>query len=217
MQPQELAAFIDHSVLRPESRIEDVDRACEDALFYRFRGVVVTSSAVTHARRRLMDSGVKVVSVVGFPHGTEAPDVKAHEAMRACAMGADEIDYVISIGAAIDGDMKFLTEEAVAVTRSARGKMVKAILETGYLQPDVVLAVTEALVHAGLPYIKTCTGFGPRGTTAGEVRAIVEVIAGRALVKASGGVRTADDVIAMLSAGAAVVGTSRGPQICSPV
>jgi deoxyribose-phosphate aldolase len=154
------------------------------------------------------------VSVVGFPHGTQAPDVKAHEAARACAMGADEVDYVIAIGAAIDGDMKFLTEEAVAIARACRGKMVKAILETGYLPPATVVEVAETLVQAGVPYIKTCTGFGPRGTTVGEVRAIVEIVNGRALVKASGGVRTADDVIAMLAAGAAVVGTSRGPEIC---
>jgi deoxyribose-phosphate aldolase len=214
MRGIELAPFLDYSVLRPSTQQREVDRACDAALLYRFRGLVVPSAAVTHAKRRLVDSGIKVVSVVGFPHGTSAPDIKAHEAMRASAMGADELDYVISIGAALDGDFKFLFEEAVAVIRSTRGKIVKAILETSYMPPDIWTQAARTLVDAGIPYIKTCTGFGPAGTTVGEVATLAAAIQGRALIKASGGVHTADDVVALLQAGAAIVGTSRGPQIC---
>lgn len=214
MDPSELAPFLEHSVLKPDKRQRDVDAACDDALLLRFRGIVVPSDSAYHAKRRLMNSGIKVVSVVGFPHGTSAPDVKAHEATRACAQGADEVDYVINVGAALDLDWKFLYEEAVAVMRSSQGKVVKAILEIGYLPNDVLRTVCTTLVDAGVPWLKTCTGFGPGEARAEDVAYIVKHTGGRALVKASGGVRTTEHAMALLAAGAASVGTSRGPQIC---
>ncbi len=216
VQPSDLAAFIDHSCLRPDIRAADVDRACDEALKFRFRGVVVPGAHVAQARHRLADSGIKVVSVVAFPHGTSAPEVKAHEAMRAAATGADEIDYVISIGAAIDGDLRFLREEAIAVIRQTRGKLLKAILETGYLDDAKKAASALALAEAGVHYVKTCTGFGPAPCTADDVRLIARAVTGKALVKAAGGIRTREQAIEMLQAGAAVLGTSHGPTICSP-
>ncbi|MCG3133272.1 MAG: Deoxyribose-phosphate aldolase [Planctomycetes bacterium] len=214
MEPHELAPFLEHSVLRPDKRQRDVDVACDDALLLRFRGLVVPSDSVYHAKRRLMGSGIKVVSVVGFPHGTSAPDVKAHEATRACAQGADELDYVINVGAALDLDWKFLYEEAVAVMRASQGKIVKAILEVGYLPNDVLKTACATMLDAGVPWLKTCTGFGPGEARAEDVSYISRNIAGRALLKASGGVRTAAHAISLLEAGAASVGTSRGPEIC---
>jgi deoxyribose-phosphate aldolase len=215
MHGTELAAFLEHSVLRPDSRARDVDAACDAALVYRFRGVCVTSGAVAHAKRRLLDTGIKVVATVGFPHGTSAPDIKAHEAMRASAMGADEVDYVISVGAALDGDWKFLFDEAVAVIRGTRGKIQKAILEVGFLNVEQICYAARTVVDAGIPYVKTCTGFGPSDATVEDVRLLVEAVGGRALVKAAGGVRDREHALALLAAGAAVVGTSRGPQLCS--
>lgn len=214
MDPSELAPFLEHSVLKPDKRQSDVDAACDDALLLRFRGIVVPSDSVYHAKRRLMNSGIKVVSVVGFPHGTSAPDVKAHESTRAAAQGADEVDYVINVGAALDLDWKFLYEEAVAVQRASQGKVVKAILEIGYLPNDVLKTVCTTLVDAGVPWLKTCTGFGPGEARAEDVAYIVKHTGGRVLVKASGGVRTTEHAMALLASGAASVGTSRGPQIC---
>jgi deoxyribose-phosphate aldolase len=214
-KPHELAAFIDHSCLRPNAKTADVDRACTEALAHRFRGVVVTGGSVAHARRRLADSGVKVVAVVGFPHGTSAPDVKAAEAMRAVANGADEIDYVISIGAALEGRLQEIREECVGVIRQTRGKLVKAILEIGYLDEKQRVETARALAEAGVHYVKTCTGFGPGACSADDVRLLVGAVAGKALVKASGGIREKAQAIEMLRAGAAVVGTSHGPAICS--
>jgi deoxyribose-phosphate aldolase len=193
-----------------------VDGACDAALTYRFRGVVVPSGAVTHAKRRLMNTGIKVVSTVGFPHGNQSPEVKAHEAQRAAAMGADELDYVISIGAALDGDVKYLREEAVAIIRVTRGKLLKAILEVGYLTEEQRFLAAQALADAGVHYVKTCTGFGPGRATVEDVRLLVRAAGRKALVKASGGVREAWQVVELLSAGAAVVGTSHGPEICGP-
>jgi len=209
-----LAPFIDHSCLRPNAKGADVDRACTEAIAHGFRGVVVTGGAVAHAKRRLENSGVKVVAVVGFPHGTSAPDVKAHEAMRAAALGADEIDYVISIGAALSGDLQEIREECIGIIRQTRGKLVKAILEIGYLDEKQRYETARALAEAGVHYVKTCTGFGPGACSADDVRLLVQAVSGKALVKASGGIKEKAQAIAMLSAGAAIVGTSHGPAIC---
>jgi deoxyribose-phosphate aldolase len=209
----ELAPFIDYSCLRPDTVVEDVERACDEALTHRFRGVVVPSGAVNHAKRRLLDSGVKVVCVIGFPHGTQSPEIKAHEAMRAAALGADEVDYVISIGAALDGDLRYLREEGVAIIRQTRGKLVKAILEIGYLAEEHRYHAAKSLAEAGIHYVKTCTGFGPGECTPADVQLLVRAVAGKALVKASGGIRTKAQALEMLQAGAAVIGTSHGPSI----
>ncbi len=216
MTDANLAPFVEHSVLRPEMRLAEVDAACDAALLYRFRGIVVPSSAVAHAKRRLIDTGINVVAVVSFPHGTSAPDVKAHEAMRASAMGADELDYVISIGAALDEDWHYLHQEATAIIRQTRGKILKAILETGALPNDEIkIQAALTVVAAGVPYVKTCTGFGAGVATTDDVSLLAQTLAGKALVKASGGIHTRAQALALLQAGAAVVGTSRGPQICT--
>jgi len=214
MHGRDLAPFIEHSVLRPDAGAADFAAAAEAALEYGFRGVCVPSGAVNLVKRRLLDTGVKVVSTVGFPHGNQAPEVKAHEAQRAAAMGADEVDYVISVGAALDGDMKYLHEEAVAIIRVTRGKLLKAILEVGYLDERLRFEAAQTVARAGIHYVKTCTGFGPGQATAEDVKLLLRAVDGRALVKASGGVREAWQVVELLSAGAAVVGTSRGPEIC---
>jgi deoxyribose-phosphate aldolase len=211
----DLAAFLDQSCLRPESTPADVDAACDEALRFRFRGLVVPGAAVAQAKARLVGSGVKVVSVVAFPHGTQAVDVKAFETSRALAAGADEIDYVISIGAARTGDLVRLREEAVAVLRAAGGVCVKAILEVGHLPERQVVDTAAVLVDCGVHFVKTCTGFGPRGCTVDDVRLLVRAVGGRARVKASGGVQDRTQALALLEAGASVIGTSRGPKMCT--
>lgn len=214
MKGIDIAQFIDQSVLSPDVRQHQVNAVCDAALLYRFRGVVVPSGTVHHAKRRLINTGIKVVATVSFPHGTQAPDVKAHEAMRAAAIGADEIDYVISIGAALDDDWKYLREEALAIIRQTRGKIVKAILEVGYLGEKQRFEAARTLAQTGIPYVKTSTGFGPGGATPEDVMLLCRAVAGKALIKASGGVRTREQCIALLEAGAAVIGTSHGPEIC---
>jgi len=217
VQGADLAGFIDQSFLRPDARKHDFDRACDQVLLHRFRGLVIPSGAIHHAKRRLAGSGIKIVATVAFPHGTAAPDIKAAEAGRAAAAGADEIDYVIAIGAAMDEDQKYLHEEAVAILRQTRGKIVKAILEIGYLTDRQRVEAAKVLAGAGVPYVKTCTGFGPGEATARDVEMLVRATAGKALVKASGGIRTRARCVELLQAGAAVLGTSHGPEICKDV
>ena len=212
--PHDLAPFIDHSCLRPNAKAADVDKACEEALKFGFRGIVVPGVAVVQTRERLGNSAVKLVAVVAFPHGTSAPDVKADEAARAADSGADEIDYVISIGAALEGDLRWLREECVGIIRAAPGKLIKAILEIGYLDEKQRLLIARALAESGVHYVKTCTGFGPGACSPEDVKLLVRAVRGKALVKASGGIKDRRGALAMLHAGAAVVGTSHGPAIC---
>ena len=213
IDPGDLADFIDHTCVHPNMTGADVDRVCAEALHYGFRGVVVPSGYVSHAKRRLMNTGIKVVSTVGFPHGTAAPDVKAHEASRAASAGADEIDYVISIGAALENNYRYIREEGVAIVRQTRGKLLKAILEVGYLNEEQIFHCARELAAARIHFVKTCTGFGPGQATEEDVRLIARAADGKALVKASGGIRDRRTAIRLLKAGAAILGTSAGPSI----
>ena len=134
----------------------------------------------------------------------------------AAAMGADEIDYVISIGAALENNFRYIREEGVAIVRATRGKLVKAILEAGFLNEEQKFECARVLADARIPYIMTCTGFGPGQATVEDVRLLAHAVQGNALVKASGAIRERSQVVEMLTAGAAVVGTSHGPGILTP-
>jgi deoxyribose-phosphate aldolase len=214
MRPNELAAFIDHAALKPTTRQQDVDTACAEALQFAFRGLVVPTNSINRARRQLRDSGVQVIGAVGFPHGTSCAEVKVSEARRALELGADEVDYVISVGAVLDGDLRFVRDEATAIVRACSGRIVKAILEVGYLDPAQVRAASDTLADTGVAYVKTCTGFAPGGATPSVVKLMSETVAGRCLVKASGGIQHFDQAVDLLRAGAAVLGTSRGRHLC---
>ncbi len=216
MPGHDLAAFIDHSVLAPNTRSADISAACAAALQFNLRSIVVTSGFVGQAKRLLTDSQIGVVSVVAFPHGTSGPDTKVYEATRAVELGADEIDYVISIGAALDDDLRFLTEEARAICRAVPGHGVKAILETGYFTDERMFAVAGAVLDGGVAVVKTSTGYGPRGATEDDVRILARAAANRGFVKASGGISDRARAMSMLNAGASLIGTSHGPAICTP-
>ena len=214
MATDELAPYIDHAVLAPDAGAKDVARACQETLVYGFRGLVVPTCAVAQARRQLRDTGALVAAAVSFPHGTCSADLKAHAAQQAIHGGADEIDYVIAIGAAKEGDFRYVREEAVAIVRAVHGRTVKAILEVGYLDGNEIVECALRLCEAGVSFVKTCTGFGPGQATEEVVALLAETVGDRALVKASGGIRDRATAVRLLEAGAAVLGTSRGPEFC---
>lgn len=216
MSHGELAFHLDQAVLRPDARLADYDRACDAALLFRFRGLCVPGSMVPHIARRLHGSGVLVVAAIGFPHGTGAAETKTFETARAAVDGADEIDYVICVRAALDGDLDFVRAEADAVLAAAHGRRVKAILETGYLPAETIYAAAKALARQGVAYVKTSTGFGPRNASLEDVRLLRDAIEGEGAVKikVSGGIRTREQVLEFLAAGAHVIGTSQGAAIC---
>ena len=215
MKTDELAPFIDHAALGPTTRSDDIATACAEAKDLGFRGVVVPSGSVAQAVRLLRASDVKVIAAVGFPHGTAAPEAKLFEAQHVIELGADEVDYVISTGAALDGDFRFVREEAAELTRVCGGKIVKAIIEVGLFHEAQLFQVASSLADAGVAYVKTCSGFAPGSASPEIVRFLLKAVAGRCLVKASGGIKDAGQAFELLQAGAAVLGTSRGAALCS--
>jgi deoxyribose-phosphate aldolase len=211
--PTEMARLIDHTLLAANASREEVERICKEALRHRFWSVCVNSGNVRLAASYLSGSDTQVCAVVGFPLGAAAPGAKAFEAREAVRCGAGEIDMVMNIGALRSRDYGLVTEDIRKVVQAVPGKVVKVILETGMLdQTQKSIACALAKV-AGATFVKTSTGFGPGGATAQDI-ALMRAIVGPELgVKASGGVGSYNDAVAMLKAGANRIGASRSVSI----
>jgi deoxyribose-phosphate aldolase len=210
MTNTELRRYIEHTLLRAEATPADIEVLCAEAVENRLFGVCVPPRYVGGARLRLGPSGVALVTVVGFPLGYSAAETKAEEARRAVAAGADEIDMVIAVGLARAGEWEQVTDDVRAVRAACPGRVLKVILETGLLSESEVQRAAECAVTAGAEFVKTSTGFGPRGASVRDVELLAEAIGGRARIKASGGIRTAAEARALIAAGAARIGTSNG-------
>ncbi|HHP7238596.1 deoxyribose-phosphate aldolase [Longibacter sp.] len=212
---QGLAARIDHTQLRPEATDADIEATCHEAIDHQFASVCIAPSNVPLANELLDGSGVAVCTVIGFPHGANQPSTKAHEARQAIQDGATELDMVLNIGALRSGavaDVEHDIAEVVAVAQrakeSGRTVLVKVILETALLTDAQKAVACVAAKQAGADFVKTSTGFADGGATLRDV-ALMRQIVGPALgVKASGGVRTSDDVEAMMAHGATRIGAS---------
>jgi deoxyribose-phosphate aldolase len=211
-----LAPRVDHSLLRPEASAADVDRVCAQAVAAGCAAVCVASAWVPRAVAAVRGSAVRVCGVVGFPFGYAVPEAKALEARRAVEEGAEEIDTVANLGALASGDWAWFVDDVAAVVDAARGRPVKVILESALHAPAVLAAATCAACRAGAAWVKTSTGFHPAG---GATRAAVAFMwlaaAGRAKVKAAAGIRTCEDALGMVAAGAERLGTSRGPDLAA--
>ncbi len=204
----DLAPLIDHALLDPHHGLEAVQRCCDEARHFGFAGVCVASRWVAAARERLPLGGpVRLVSVVGFPFGAVPPPVKRAEAEAAAGAGADELDLVPDFGALADRQSGPLLDDLAAITDL--GLPVKVILEMGRLDPEALELLVEVSLDAGARFLKTGSGFGPPVTPAhvAQLRALVR---GRAAIKAAGGIRSLDGALALVEAGAARLGTSRG-------
>jgi deoxyribose-phosphate aldolase len=204
----ELAACIDHTLLRPEATLGDIDRLCAEALEHGFATVCVHGSRVARAYARVEESPVRVTAVVGFPHGAVEGDVKRYETEVAVDHGAEEIDVVINVGRLKDGDFKAVYRELRDVVEAAEERSVKAILETCLLNPDEITKACGIAVDAGARFVKTSTGFGSAGATIEHVRRMREAVGAKFGVKASGGIRDLATALAMLEAGANRLGCS---------
>ncbi len=205
-----LAPYIDHTLLKATATPADIAVLCAEARQHQFRAVCVNPQHVALCRQELEGSGVLVATVCGFPLGATTSQQKADEARSSVANGADEIDMVISIGSALAGDWAYVQADVAAVRQATAGKVLKVIIETCYLSDDQKERATEAAVAAGADFVKTSTGFGTGGATLDDVALMRRVIAGRAEIKAAGGVRTPADAEAMIAAGATRLGTSGG-------
>ncbi|MHC5009880.1 MAG: deoxyribose-phosphate aldolase [Planctomycetota bacterium] len=204
----EVAARIDHTLLDPGATRVEILACCREALTYSFAGVCVAGSWLPDVVEALAGSPVKAITVVGFPLGTETTLVKAFASEEAARLGADEIDAVIHLGRAHEGDWAAVTADLRTVVEAADGRPVKAILETARFEPDVIRDAACAAVDAGAAFVKTSTGFGVGGATVEAVRLLRETVGNDVGVKASGGIKTLADARAMLAAGASRLGAS---------
>ena len=202
--------MIDHTVLKADTPLETVKRICDEAMEYGFASVCINPCHVAYCADYLKDSDVNVCTVIGFPLGANTSAVKAFETKDAIANGADEIDMVMNIGALKDKNYDLVRDDVKAVVEAANGTLVKVILETCLLTEDEIKKACELCVEAKADYVKTSTGFSTRGATIEDVRIMKEAVHGKAKVKAAGGVRTPEDMVKIVAAGADRIGTSAG-------
>ncbi|AEV15996.1 Deoxyribose-phosphate aldolase [Thermus sp. CCB_US3_UF1] len=206
----DLAAHIDHTLLKPTATPQEIGKVAEEALAYGFYGLCIPPSYVGWVRERYPHAPFRLVTVVGFPLGYQAKEVKALEAAWALAQGADEVDMVIHLGRALAGDLAYVEEEVRAVRQAVPKAVLKVILETGYFTPEALRGVAEAALRGGADYLKTSTGFGPRGASLEDVVLLASLAQERAQVKAAGGIRDRETALRLLEAGASRLGTSSG-------
>jgi deoxyribose-phosphate aldolase len=208
-----LAQIIDHTLVRPDATLDDLTRACADAKRYRFAALIVNGWHVARAKAALDNTGVRVGAVVGFPHGACTTTVKIVEAMEAMKNGAEELDIVLNLGMVKSGRFELLEIDLKNVITMTKGVIHKIIIETCALTPDELNSVCKLAVTSGAEFIKTSTGYGSRGGTVDDIRAIRAAIGTSCRVKASGGIRDLAAVQALVAAGAERIGTSVGPAI----
>ncbi|MDB8802021.1 MULTISPECIES: deoxyribose-phosphate aldolase [Romboutsia] len=204
-----IAKMIDHTVLKAVTTKEEVIKVCDEAKEYGFFSVCINPTNIELAKKELEGSDVKVCTVIGFPLGANTKEVKAFETRDAIAKGADEVDMVINIGALKDKNYDLVYEDIKAVVDAANKEaLVKVIIETCYLTDEEKVKACELAVKAGTDYVKTSTGFGTGGSTPADIKLMRETVGENIGVKASGGVRTAEDAKAVIEAGASRIGAS---------
>jgi deoxyribose-phosphate aldolase len=211
----ELAAMIDHAVLKPTQTEHHVVEGCTIAREEHIASVCVKPFYVPMAAKLLKDSGVATSTVIGFPHGGQSPEVKVGTASTALKDGATELDMVINIGALIDKDYATIEREVASVVGIAHANeaLVKVILETSYLDDEQKVIAAKIAAAAGADFVKTSTGFGLEGATVEDVQLLRRTVGDKLGVKASGGIRTLDEALAMIEAGASRLGTSSTREI----
>lgn len=205
-----IAQMIDHTMLKADASRETIVRYCKEAREHKFASVCVNSAFVPLVAKELEGSGVKTCCVVGFPLGAMLTTAKAFEAAEAVKAGAQEIDMVINISALKDKDYSFVEEDIRAVAEASGGALVKVIIETCLLTDEEKVKACELSVKAGAAFVKTSTGFSTGGATAADVALMKKTVDGKALVKASGGIRTPEDAKALIEAGADRIGAGNG-------
>lgn len=208
------AAYIDHTLLKAEATKQQILDLCEEAKKYSFASVCINPTWVKTAVEALQGTEVKVCTVIGFPLGANTPEVKAFEAKDAIANGATEVDMVINIGALQSGLLEQVRKDIEAVVEAAKDQaLVKVIIETSLLDDIQKRSACELAVLAGADFVKTSTGFSTGGATPEDVKLMRSVVGPAIGVKASGGVRSAEDVDRMIKSGATRIGASSGVSI----
>lgn len=210
----DVAGIIDHTALKADTSKDSIRILCEEAKANKFKAVCVNPTHVKYCSELLKDTEVKVATVIGFPLGANTPETKAFETKDAIAMGAQEVDMVINIGALKDGNLELVRADIEAVVVAADKKaLVKVIIETSLLTDDEKKMACQLAMEAGADFVKTSTGFSTGGATLEDVRLMRSVVGEKLGVKASGGVKDYRTALAMMEAGATRIGTSSGVEI----
>ena len=210
MDKKTIASMIDHTLLKPEATPAQIEKLCAEAAEYHFASVCVNPVYIPLAARLLKGTGVKVCCVVGFPLGAIAPEQKAAEAASCAAMGAEELDMVIHVGAAKAGDWALVQRDIEGVVKAAAGHTVKVIIETCLLTDEEKVKACEAAKAAGAHFVKTSTRFSTGGATTHDIALMRKTVGPEMGVKASGGIRDYETAMAMIEAGANRIGASAG-------
>jgi deoxyribose-phosphate aldolase len=214
-RPHEIASYIDHTLLKPDSTHGQIEQLCTEARRFRFASVCINPTWIQLCADLLVDSGVLICTVVGFPLGATLTDVKAFEAQQAIRLGASEVDMVINIGALKSGEDDAVRDDirAVAQVCHAGDALLKVIIETALLNENEKVRACQLAKEAGADFVKTSTGFGPGGATADDVALMRRTVGPDLGVKAAGGIRNLADARRMIEAGATRIGASAGVQI----
>jgi deoxyribose-phosphate aldolase len=210
IKSNQIASYIDHTLLKPTASQVQIKELCAEALEYQFASVCVNPVHVPAASKLLAGSNVKVCTVIGFPLGATSTLSKVMETRDAVASGAQEIDMVINVGALLERDYFKVYSDIKAVRDAAPQQILKVILETGYLSKEQIVRGCILTKMAGADFVKTSTGFGPGGATVEDIALMREVVGPEFGVKASGGVRDYATTMAMIKAGANRIGASAG-------
>ncbi|MBA7605959.1 Deoxyribose-phosphate aldolase [subsurface metagenome] len=207
---EQMARMIDASMLRPQARRSDVESFLEEAILYNFAVVFLHPAWVGDARQIIKDSPVRLGIAIGYPHGAHLTETKLLEIDQGLDLGADEFDMVANIGLLKSGEGIAVAKEIERCRRSIEGKVFKVIIETGWLSDDEKRLAARIVADAGADFVKTSTGIVAPGATVADVKLLYEEVDGSIGVKASGGIRTFDQTIDMIEAGASRIGTSAG-------
>lgn len=208
-----LNKYIDHTLLKSTAREEDIRKLCAEAREYDFASVCINPCYVPLAKELLAGSDVKVCTVIGFPLGANRTAIKVAETEQAYQDGCDEFDMVICVGALKEGRDAYVRDEIVQIVRAAKGRCVKVIIETGLLTDEEKVRAVKLACEAGATFVKTCTGFTEGKATVHDVQLMAEHVTGGVKVKASGGIKTYEDAMALIEAGASRLGASSGVAI----
>jgi deoxyribose-phosphate aldolase len=214
ISPEEMAKYIDHTLLKPEAPRSSFDSLCNEAVRYGFKAVCVNSGWVAYVADKVRGSGVAVCSVIGFPLGAIDSAAKAFEAQKAVEHGATELDMVLNIGALKSNDLKTVEADIRALRQAAeRPAILKVIIETCLLSEAEKIRACEIAKHAGANFVKTSTGFSSGGANVEDVALVRKTVGSEMGVKASGGIKDWATAVAMIKAGANRLGTSAGVMI----
>lgn len=214
MDPASLGKYIDHTLLKPEASVEDIKKVCDEAKKYHFASVCVNPSYIRYVAEQLSGSDVTPCCVIGFPFGTQTPEAKRFEAQDAVTNGAREVDMVINVGAIKSRDWHLVKRDIEGVVEATRGRAaVKVILETCLLTDEEKVKACTVSKLAGAAFVKTSTGYSKGGATVEDVQLMRATVGPEMGVKASGGIRTYEDAVAMIKAGANRLGASAGIKI----